>query len=100
MKNRLAAAVASIALFGTPGAIAAPPTVPSNPPWNQSGSTVQGSTEPDSEVYVPSDPAFGTKDLSEQAPNAVAGKVVDLTYPDPESTSPAGQHCATAARNT
>src|ERR1700760_3686947 len=65
---------------------------PSNPPFNLVGGVNQGAVEPDSEVYVPSDPAFGTKDLSEQAPNAVAGTVQDLTYPDPESTSPAGQH--------
>src|SRR5215471_20275810 len=37
---------------------------PSNPPWNTSGSV-----EPDSQVYVPSDPRFGTLDLSWQAPN-------------------------------
>ena len=37
---------------------------PSNPPWNHSGSV-----EPDSEVYVPSDPRFGTADMSWQAPN-------------------------------
>src|SRR3984957_5863237 len=29
-----AATVASTALFGTPGAIAVPPTVPRRPPWN------------------------------------------------------------------
>jgi hypothetical protein len=32
---------------------------PSNPPWNKSGSA-----EPDSQVYVPSDPRFGTLNLS------------------------------------
>ncbi len=35
---------------------------PSNPPWNTTGSV-----EPDSEVYVPSDPRFGTLNLSWQA---------------------------------
>ncbi len=65
---------------------------PSNPPFNLVGGVNQGAVEPTSQVYVPSDPAFGTKDLSQEAPNAVHGTVADLTYPDPESTSPAGQH--------
>jgi hypothetical protein len=30
-------------------------------------------TEPTSQVYVPSDPAFGTNDLSQEAPNSVSG---------------------------
>src|ERR1019366_223349 len=33
LKFRLAATVASTALFGTPGAMAVPPTVPRRPPW-------------------------------------------------------------------
>jgi hypothetical protein len=65
---------------------------PSNPPWNQTGSTVQGSVEPDSEVYVPSDPRFGTPDLSWQQPHPGAGQLLDVSYPDPQSTSPVGSH--------
>ena len=34
LKVWFAAAVASTALFETPGAIKVPPTVPSTPPWN------------------------------------------------------------------
>src|SRR5579864_8577360 len=34
LKVLFAATVASTALFGTPGAIAVPPTVPRRPPWN------------------------------------------------------------------
>jgi enterochelin esterase-like enzyme len=60
---------------------------PSNPPWNTSGSV-----EPTSQVYVPSDPAFGTEDLSWQAPNAVHGTLTDVSYPDPQSTNPVGSH--------
>ena len=66
---------------------------PSNPPWNTDGTTTTGSVEPDSEVYVPSDPAFGTADLSWQAPNAKShGTLVDVSYPDPLSSSPVGSH--------
>jgi enterochelin esterase-like enzyme len=61
---------------------------PSNPPWNTSGSV-----EPDSEVYVPSDPRFGTPDLSWQAPNRHAhGTLMDVSYPSSESTNPVGSH--------
>jgi enterochelin esterase-like enzyme len=61
---------------------------PANPPWNHSGSV-----EPDSEVYVPSDPRFGTLNLSWEAPNPrVHGTLIDVSYPDPQSTSPVGSH--------
>lgn len=60
---------------------------PNNPPWNTSGSV-----EPTSQVYVPSDPRFGTLDLSWQAPHRPAGRLVDVSYPDPQSTNPVGSH--------
>lgn len=60
---------------------------PGNPPWNTSGSV-----EPTSQVYVPTDPAFGTADLSWQAPNPVHGTLLDVSYPDPQSTNPVGSH--------
>jgi enterochelin esterase-like enzyme len=60
---------------------------PGNPPWNTSGSV-----EPNSQVYVPSDPAFMTPDMSWQAPNPVPGTLVDVTYPSPQSTNPVGYH--------
>jgi enterochelin esterase-like enzyme len=60
---------------------------PNNPPWNTSGSI-----EPDSEVYVPSDSRFGTLDLSWQAPRQPAGRLLDVSYPDPQSTNPVGSH--------
>jgi enterochelin esterase-like enzyme len=65
---------------------------PSNPPYNSVGGVTTGTLEPTSQVYVPSDPAFGTMDLSQEAPNPVHGTVTELAYADPESTSPAGQH--------
>ena len=65
---------------------------PSNPPFNTVNGVTTGAVEPTSQVYVPADPAFGTKDLSQEAPNAVHGTVTDLTYADPESTNPVGQH--------
>lgn len=61
---------------------------PGNPPWNKSGSV-----EPDSEIYVPSDPRFGTLNLSWEAPSQHArGTLLDVSYPDPQSTSPVGSH--------
>src|SRR5262249_45346158 len=65
---------------------------PKNPPFNTVNGVTSGAVEPTSQVYVPSDPAFGTRDLSQEAPNFVHGTVTDLTYDDPESTSPAGKH--------
>jgi enterochelin esterase-like enzyme len=61
---------------------------PSNPPWN----TGKGTVEPTSQVYVPSDPAFGSEDLSWQAPIAAAGKLEDVEYPSSISTNPVGKH--------
>jgi enterochelin esterase-like enzyme len=61
---------------------------PSNPPWNTSGSV-----EPDSQVYVPSDPRFGTPNMSWEAPNRRAhGSLFDVSYSDPQSTDPVGSH--------
>ncbi len=66
---------------------------PSNPPWNQRNGTVVGSVEPTSQVYVPSDPRFGTLDLSWQAPRRHGrGTLLDVSYPDPQSTDPVGSH--------
>jgi enterochelin esterase-like enzyme len=61
---------------------------PSNPPWNAG----KGTVEPTSQVYVPSDPAFGSEDLSWQAPIAAAGKLEDVEYPSSISTNPVGKH--------
>lgn len=61
---------------------------PANPPWNTSGSV-----EPTSQVYVPSDPRFGTLDLSWQSPRSrTHGRLLDVSYPDAQSTNPVGTH--------
>jgi enterochelin esterase-like enzyme len=64
---------------------------PSNPPWNS-----VGSIESTSQVFVPSDPAFGTEDLSWQAPAPAGqrGAISSILYPSPLSTTPAGSHYA------
>jgi enterochelin esterase-like enzyme len=64
---------------------------PGNPPWN-TPVVPPASVEPTSQVYVPADTSFGTTDTSWQAPNPVHGTLTDVTYPDPESTNPAGVH--------
>jgi enterochelin esterase-like enzyme len=63
---------------------------PSNAPWNVHHQRVTGSVEPVSQVYVPSDPKFGTQDLSWQAPARKHGTLTDVSYPAPTSTTPAG----------
>jgi len=65
---------------------------PSNPPWNVHGTGVEGSVEPVSQVYVPSDPKFRTQDLSWQAPNRRHGSLADVTYTAPASLTPAGHN--------
>jgi enterochelin esterase-like enzyme len=60
---------------------------PNNPPWNTGGAV-----EPTSQVYVPSDPNFGTVDFSWQAPNPKHGTLADVTYDSPLSTDPPGKH--------
>jgi enterochelin esterase-like enzyme len=56
---------------------------PANPPWN-----TQGSIERTSQVYVPSDPRFGTEDLSWQAPApaGMRGTLESALYDSPGST--------------
>ncbi|MGO2633262.1 MAG: alpha/beta hydrolase-fold protein [Galactobacter sp.] len=51
-------------------------TDPANPHWN----TDNGSKQFSSQVYVPSDPDFGSEDLSWQAPTRKHGTLVNLTY--------------------
>jgi enterochelin esterase-like enzyme len=63
---------------------------PLNPPWGRTSN----STAPNSQVYVPSDPAFGTEDNSWQAPAPVGqrGKLEAVDYPSIQSTTPVGSH--------
>jgi enterochelin esterase-like enzyme len=41
---------------------------------------------------VPSDPRFGTEDLSWEQPQPGAGQLQDVSYPDQQSTNPVGSH--------
>ncbi|MFF7333450.1 alpha/beta hydrolase-fold protein [Streptomyces sp. NPDC008150] len=67
---------------------------PANPPWNVVDGVSVGTAEPDSEVYVPSDPRFGTADFSWEAPAPAGkqGRLADVSYPSPQSTAPVGTH--------
>jgi enterochelin esterase-like enzyme len=65
---------------------------PANPPWNRTSGATSGSTEPVSQVYVPSDPAFRTEDLTWQAPAKERGALRDLNYEAPTSVTPAGKN--------
>lgn len=66
---------------------------PANPAWNVNAKgRAVGSTEPVSQVYVPSDPRFGTIDESVQAPAKRHGTLTDVTYPAPLSVTPAGKN--------
>ncbi|MEU4657415.1 alpha/beta hydrolase-fold protein [Streptomyces sp. NPDC023723] len=63
---------------------------PANPPWNQHGGRSTGSVQALSQVYVPSDPRFGTVDLGWQAPSRRPGTLTDVSYPTTNPVIPAG----------
>lgn len=65
---------------------------PSNPSWNLHNGISTGSTEPVSQVYVPSDPAFHTVNYAWQGPTNPKGSLSDVTYPSPLSQQPVGQN--------
>ena len=65
---------------------------PRNLPWNTHAGTTAGSIEPDSQVYVPSDPAYNTVNYWWQAPNPRHGTLTEATYASPLSLSPRGTH--------
>ncbi len=65
---------------------------PSNPPWNVRHGVTAGSTEPTSQVFVPSDRRFHTVNYWWQAPTRDHGSLTDATYTSPLSTSPKGQN--------
>ena len=68
---------------------------PLNPPWNQG----KGTVEPTSQVYVPTDPAFGGADHSWQAPITPAGALDVVTYPPP-ARGPSASTCRPATTAT
>ena len=63
---------------------------PSNPPWNTHHDVTVGSLEASSQVYVPSDPGFGTVDYWWQGPARTHGNLVDLSYPSSPAKEAAG----------
>ncbi|MDR1293460.1 MAG: Ig-like domain repeat protein [Bifidobacteriaceae bacterium] len=65
---------------------------PANPPWSTAGSS-----EPNSQVYVPTGGEFDTGDLSWQDPNGAVGKgtVTHVIYGSPGHTNPNGVNYAT-----
>ncbi len=66
---------------------------PGKPSWNQVGGSTIGSTQTRSQVYVPSDPSFGTIDYSWQAPHSVAqGLLSIVTYHSPISLDAKGEN--------
>jgi enterochelin esterase-like enzyme len=65
---------------------------PANRPWNDQNGVVDGSVEPMSQVYVPSDPVFHTVDYSWQAPAAKRGQLTHVTYSSPGHTNPADKN--------
>ncbi|MCI3275312.1 alpha/beta hydrolase-fold protein [Streptomyces cylindrosporus] len=64
---------------------------PGNPPWNTRNGKTTGSVQALSQVYVPSDPEFGTVDQAWQA-QAVGrrGGLADVAYPTSSPIIPAG----------
>jgi enterochelin esterase-like enzyme len=66
---------------------------PNNRPWNVSKDGVaDGSVERSSQVYVPSDPNFGTVDYSWQGPARQKGKLTHVTYPSPGHVAPKNEN--------
>lgn len=62
---------------------------PSNLPWTQKEGITDSSLAHNSQVYVPSDPKFGTVNYWWQGPAVGAhGKLVHLTYPSPGHVTP------------
>ncbi|MFD5055721.1 alpha/beta hydrolase-fold protein [Streptomyces tendae] len=66
---------------------------PANPAWNVVDGTVHGTAVDRSQVYVPGDPDFGTRDLSWQAPRDTGrGTLRHVTYDSPGHVTPADRN--------
>jgi enterochelin esterase-like enzyme len=62
---------------------------PNNRPWNETkGGVIDGSIQRNSQVYVPSDPSFGTVDYSWEGPAKHQGKLSHVTYASPGHIDP------------
>jgi enterochelin esterase-like enzyme len=65
---------------------------PGNRPWNEKNGAVVGSVTSNSQVYVPSDPAFNTLDYSWQGPAKLKGTLTHETYASPGHVTPANEN--------
>jgi enterochelin esterase-like enzyme len=70
----------------------APISDPNNLPWNEKNGVEPGWQALNSQVFVPSDPAFHTVDYSWQWPAKVQGKLTHHTYSSPGHLKPADQN--------
>ncbi len=61
---------------------------PSNLPWTEREKIADASSNNNSQVYVPSDPKFGSIDYSWQGPASAQGKLTHLTYNSPGHVTP------------
>ncbi len=66
----------------------APVSDPADPPWNEATGVRLGSIAPNSQVFVPADPAFGGVDLGWQGPARLRGALRHHTYPSPGHVTP------------
>jgi enterochelin esterase-like enzyme len=65
---------------------------PSNRAWNELGGRTLGPPVLNSQVFVPSDPAFNTIDYSWQGPAKVRGRLSHETYSSPGHVTPADKN--------
>jgi enterochelin esterase-like enzyme len=76
-----------------PGPPQCPPiSDPGNRPWNEQNGAAVGSVARNSQVFVPSDPAFNTVDYSWQGPAQAKGTLTHETYPSPGHVTPANEN--------
>jgi enterochelin esterase-like enzyme len=61
---------------------------PGNRPWNERNGVTVASPTSNSQVFVPSDPAFNTVDYSWQGPAKMKGNLTHETYPSPGHVAP------------
>jgi enterochelin esterase-like enzyme len=61
---------------------------PANLPWNERAKTGLPSRAPNSQVFVPADPAFHTEDLGWQGPAKARGTLAHVQYPSPGHLAP------------
>lgn len=65
---------------------------PENRPWNELDSSFKAVRAANSQVYVPSDPAFGTVDYSWLAPAKAQGTLSFATYSSPGHVTPESEN--------